>query len=314
MPVSVSKSIVGSRPKHWGIERQILHGLGTYRPGLLRGDYQASLLAEATKVSSSKLLQPFQPSQCLSLPAAALSWSTSPKERSFPLSDTRQENVSPMTLPASFAPSFCAQTPTSPVPTYASNALDVLEDTDDRETLESPILKSPTSFHSPPPKRSTRKLIGTLAKRLKTLRDSSIGDSIRLQSGQYPFGAKSTNWNDPRSRASSYLDVTIIGEAKCWENDPKKLTTLAYVHRYCTVKESSTLPTKGFVWLCLTHEMARMQSVRVGLSLRIYNAVVVPWNEASTPHALSYNIQHIVFDTQLCEPYPDTLPPLPECT
>lgn len=314
MPVSVSKSIVGSRPKHWGIERQILHGLGTYRPGLLRGDYQASLLAEATKVSSSKLLQPFQPSQCLSLPAAALSWSTSPKERSFPLSDTRQEKVSPMTLPASFAPSFCAQTPTSPVPTYASNALDVLEDTDDRETLESPILKSPTSFHSPPPKRSTRKLTGTLAKRLKTLRDSSIGDSIRLQSGQYPFGAKSTDWNDPRSRASSYLDVTIIGEAKCWENDPKKLTTLAYVHRYCTVKESSTLPTKGFVWLCLTHEMARMQSVRVGLSLRIYNAVVVPWNEASTPHALSYNIQHIVFDTQLCEPYPDTLPPLPECT
>lgn len=190
--------------------------------------------------------------------------------------------------------------------------------------LFSPRHNSP-GLQSPPPRKNSRST-GPLSKRLKSLRDSYKGDSVRLCSGQYPFLHTTTNnmscldRNDPRHRTHSYMDVTVVGD---WE-ERKLLTVLAHVHSHVSTQphgsvpagvqvEQRMQPASSLVWLCVSYETAREQGLQVGSELRLYNVVVVPLEEkqAMTDGDKAKHPLAIVICTQLCEPYPAVLPKLP---
>jgi hypothetical protein len=193
-----------------------------------------------------------------------------------------------------------------------------------RETLEANV-------HT---QRKSKPKLGPLGKRLKCLRDSIKGDCLRFQSGQYPFtdksknnGAFSRDGGDPRSRASNHCDVTIISPVMPFEaeNDGEVVAALAYVHcfKYNELKipvlehsRTNTANQKGFVWMLFSRKTVIEQKLAVQSELRIYNSVWIP---ASNVAAVSYlkttginsTIKWLVACTQLCEPYPSLLQPLP---
>lgn len=195
----------------------------------------------------------------------------------------------------------------------------------DSTLMLSPRLGSPTGMYSPPSRKSGKSKInkaGPLSKRLKVLRDAVKGDSVRFQCGQYPFSAKvAFDMNDPRNRAKSYMDVTVMADSCPWAKDSsQRLTVLAYIHTH----EPTTTTTqtqqaaavdaafdckKCMAWLCFSFETAREQNLRIGSELRIYNAVVIP---VASKIDATYHVDFIVLCTQLCEPYPALLPKLPE--
>lgn len=150
-------------------------------------------------------------------------------------------------------------------------------------------------------------------------------EATRLRSGEYPFPNKVTSrfdLYDPRNRATSYMDVTLVGET-CypWESNgrgskgPNNQTILGYVHNHHRYQDRDKLASqhhhqtaeKGLVWICFSsetlqeHNLLKNNNSPRGYQLRIYNAVVVP-TAAGNPTILS---------TNLCEAYPlDILGPL----
>jgi hypothetical protein len=116
----------------------------------------------------------------------------------------------------SFAPSF--------MPTKSLNVSDQLEEeTPDQEDFAT-ILPTTTAHdvfspHKLVPSRTKRRTVkgraavGPLATRLSAIRDALSNDSLRLNSGQYPFASHTSfDLNDPRKRARSYTDMTILSE------------------------------------------------------------------------------------------------------
>eukprot|EP00957_Ditylum_brightwellii_P142619 10866313-Ditylum_brightwellii.AAC.1 len=92
---------------------------------------------------------------------------------------------------------------------------------------------------------------------LRTICSTIIGDCAQFQSGSYPFrggerGRTSSSYrrhsggdmNDPRNRATSYMDVTIIGEQPIpWAVS----TCAAYVHSYVENKKDDDKEKKNTV-------------------------------------------------------------------
>jgi hypothetical protein len=221
----------------------------------------------------------------------------------------------------SFTPSFLSsRLPTKTV--SEEDQVDGNESFPDSMLTLSPRLGSPTGMYSPPSRKAGKgkiSKVGALSKRLKMIRDGVKGDSVRFQCGQYPFSAKAAfDMNDPRNRAKSYMDVTIIGDSCPWAKDSsQRLTVLAYIHTHeptTTTQQAAAVDAafdckKCMVWLCFSFETAREQNLRIGSELRIYNAVAIPVaskSDAKDP------VDFIVLCTQLCEPYPSVLPKLPE--
>lgn len=178
---------------------------------------------------------------------------------------------------------------------------------------------------------------GTWTKRFATLRNSRANDSVRLQNQAFSRHRHNHAFdlNDPRKRANSYTDVTIVGGGDCtgsasWihaagavgEQD-SKIAVLAYLHRHVRAGSETNHPSfqeKEFAWVSFTLATARSISLQKGIQLRLYNAVVIPNRHAVTidPHAAtalgvksSMECRHVVICTHLCEPYPSGLEPLP---
>jgi len=177
-------------------------------------------------------------------------------------------------------------------------------------------------------KQNSKKLkAGPLMKRLRALRSAVDGDSIRFQSGMYPFAQAASrrfDLSDPRNRATSYMDVSIVCEPVPWD-EHERITVLGFVHKTEKVSKGANDNTadlvKGsrFAWLGFTYATAREQNVRKGSKLRIYNTVSIP--SSSAIQIDGYGEDSVVMDrccdqtilcTQLCEPYPDSLPALPD--
>jgi len=258
-----------------------------------------------------------------------------------------------------FAPTFLSTHPKTTV--EANNATpnedDVVELDDAKADFKIIQNASPHSaFASPttttPPRRgASRKQhygrgktgggAGPLTKRLKQIRDGIKGDTIRFQSGQYPFRATSFDMNDPRNHATSYMDVTILGESIPWEKEHQKLTCLGYVHTHhlttaaaaASISSSTARSQACLAWMCFTFETAREKNVQAGTKLRVYNPVVFPSRTAaSSPSAeeespllakaprttsahqqpLSGTVVDWMILCQLCEHYPECLPDLPD--
>jgi hypothetical protein len=211
----------------------------------------------------------------------------------------------------------------------------------------------------PPPTTTTRKVDdGPLVQQLKRIRSTIQGDIVRLASGQYPFCAVShhnrrhssssssskknivIDRNDPRNRATTVIDVTILGRTiydaekrnrhHCNEDSQQHhlMTFPCYVHTTWTStttnNEPSSIPNATFTNIVLTKDTIVAHNVRYGTQLRIYNAIYIPnpmpslindpTNDATTnserhyhsdPHSSSSSTcsNGYIVCTQLCEPY-----------
>jgi len=156
--------------------------------------------------------------------------------------------------------------------------------------------------------------------------------------------------NDPRNRAEYYVDVTILSEPRSWSREGKKIVFLGYIHNKVRIKKRNEIvahsscsqsmrfrmPSQSIAaintgtaqatsrtsetndngayqhdppyhaWICFMRDTVREQRITQKTQLRIYNAVIV-----SKDCFLSSSFPTVLC-TQLCEPYPSTLPPLPE--
>jgi len=183
---------------------------------------------------------------------------------------------------------------------------------------------------SPAPTRKSKQM-GPLMKRLKAIRSGTEGDAIRLRSGQFPFSVRGMDRNDPRNRATTVCNVTLLGNPIAWGSDSvgehkssagghhagnhhRLVTALSYVHSWTrplvrsTTNDSPGEDMLGLVWAVFTYDKAREQSLGKGTQLRIYNAVgLMP------PLGTDGDSERMLLSTNLCEPYPSSsLPPLPD--
>jgi hypothetical protein len=168
---------------------------------------------------------------------------------------------------------------------------------------------------------------------LQKIRTEVRTDKTRLRSGEYPFPNKlSSRFDlyDPRNRAESYLDVTIVGESwfQCWDSGSSNARSrlsrptnsdsviLGFVHTHHIYPERSKLPlpqiNQCLAWLRFSDETVHEHSLLSnpqGKQLRIYNAVIFPvaCHERVGCNQSEASIQVCIYNvvcTQLCEPYP----------
>lgn len=260
-------------------------------------------------------------------------------------------------LPVSFLPAFLAHSPTpssstaameisSATPAAADDGTTATRDTlvvveqqnniflPNANAMMSPS-PSPSPFSSPPPPSkkaySASHNKGPLAKRLKSIRDNIKGDCLRLQSGQYPFSVRSLNPNDPRNRADTIGNVTILGnpivvvvggaEKKQQQQQQQHLIVLAMIHDWTNATTNATAATTAplniegqYAWMSFTFETAREHKLAQGSQLRIYNAIPIPItdNNDDAQQQQQQQVKWMVVATQLCEAYPShILPALP---
>lgn len=166
-------------------------------------------------------------------------------------------------------------------------------------------------------------------KRLRALRSAVDGDAIRFQSGMYPFAQSATrrfDLSDPRNRATSFMDVSIVCEPVPWD-EHQRITVLGFIHRFEKVGgkqrandiENVAVESGRFAWISFTYDTAREQNVRKGSTLRIYNTISVPCSTLTQIEGYGADsvvenrcCDQTVLCTQLCEQYPDSLPKLPD--
>lgn len=207
---------------------------------------------------------------------------------------------------------------------------------------ESNYRSTPTSPYQTPP-RSSKKSQGPLSRLLNSMRRSIDADSARLQSGMFayhPEDDKRIDVNNPRNRAETIMDITIVGDnPKPFVNDETKIVVLGYVHDFFKNKKmirTVQMPSRRgkirniaaphttticddfeeegvidnvvsfhhpeFAWICFTRENYFELSVSDGKQLRLYNPIVL---ESFGSTRLS-----IVVGTKLCEARPMGLPQL----
>ena len=213
----------------------------------------------------------------------------------------------------SFAPSFC----TSKLGNN-NRVSDQIEevtmdlDVDDNGTVPIRAPASTTFSSKPTRKRKTTKAsVGPLGKRLAVLRNALASDSARLSA--FGISQNAFDLNDPRRRAKSQTDVTILGDAPVSEGG--KLTFLGLVHMHVRKDANpDTSTTTAWeprcAWISFTPVTARSINPQKGLRVRMYNAVLLPCPEIQLQGLPSANgivantaCRHILLCTQLCEPF-----------
>jgi hypothetical protein len=313
---------VAGRPKHWG--GSTVRELGSKgRTVLVSARKRSNLAAELSKAAQTRTLMPPPPRTTIFKRARTEERSTFPPRAPGASTETLpQPSMDTSTL--SFTPAFLSSR--LPKTVSEEDQVEGNESLPDSMLTLSPRLGSPSGMYSPPSRKNGKaknSKAGALSRRLKVIRDAVKGDSVRFQCGQYPFSAKAAfDMNDPRNRAKSYMDVTVMKDSCPWAKDSsQRLTVLAFVHTHELTTTTTTQaqqvaavdaafdPKNCLAWLCFSFETAREQNLSLGSELRIYNAVAIPVankSDAKDP------VDFIVLCTQLCEPYPAVLPKLPE--
>jgi hypothetical protein len=164
--------------------------------------------------------------------------------------------------------------------------------------------QSPPQMASPP--ISKKRKTGALFTRLQKIRNDILGDTIRFQSGQYPFREKKSlfDLNDPRSRARSSMDLTILSDAEQFDHvqgTGKQLVALCYLHEHLVSvdgTESAIYPRAVPVWSVFHGESVRTLNLRRGSAVRIYDGI---------PVAMADPCQWIIICSELIELYPAIL-------
>lgn len=237
----------------------------------------------------------------------------------------------------SFAPLF--------VPSRPSNlfSVDGLVE-DERDVVNCPAIGGAVSsansgvnfdYHSSPNpnmgrRRRSKACNGPWVRRLTSLQTMRGNDSFRLQNEVF---ARRTvvDVNDPRKRANTYVDVTLVGQYDGpWVDLPEdyKITLLGYAHRHVQKKKTGmqqrqpvTFLSEGTLsWFTFTLTTARNVSLHQSRFLRIYNPVILPCPSTKVlnipwPHSRvdgnvnldGYCATHVIC-THLCERL-DSIPP-----
>jgi hypothetical protein len=180
------------------------------------------------------------------------------------------------------------------------------------------------SNHSSPKRRSPMKgKGGPLGKRLFALRNTLANDTARLSA----MSTSAFDLNDPRKRATSTTDLTIVGDISPTKMIHGKHVTLAMVHSHKETRNSDAPDQPlheehhpSWVWVSFDISTARSVNLHKTQQLRIYNGVFITCTEVdivlpSMSHHSNENSEgppsenhqkcrHILACTQLCEPYP----------
>ena len=342
-----------NRPKHWGAGAALANR-GEFDSRVRKKPRVTDRLAELRKATERQSL--LRPRQKADVKAAASATMTS---RSHGLTTSLLTTPASTTSAAaghkeaparvSFTPSFLVSSGATVVESSTPATEDIVEMVQDDEDNNNNIKNHTSPWHKPPtaaiplsPSSPIHKKsmnhhrynnkaqtgAGYWTKRLRLLRDTHKGDCIRFQSGQYPFVKKgSLDMNDPRNRAKSYMDVTLLGEGAAWDHEFEKLTFLGVVHTHHDANTSLPQPPSRahgqLAWICFTYETAREKGLQANSSLRIYNpvafpakkrvAVVTPGHEQQQQQQQQQQpaVEWTICCTQLCERYPEQLPKLP---
>ena len=181
-----------------------------------------------------------------------------------------------------------------------------------------------SSNGSTPKRKQSKKLkAGPLMRRLRALRSAVEDDTIRFKSGVYPFAQTANrrfDLNDPRNRATSYMDVSIVRDPVSWDEHERKITALCFIHNSENVSTSADDNTadeesRRFAWISFHYDTAREQNICKGSMLRMYNTVSVPSSEPMQIDGLGEECivddrccDKTILCTRLCEPYPGFSP------
>lgn len=189
--------------------------------------------------------------------------------------------------------------------------------------------------------RKKSKLNGSLMNILSHVRGNTEADWVRFQSGSFPFceeTKRKIDINDPRNRADSFMDITIVkvgthvptrpnqvmvyGFVHCWyKNDrnihkrPNKASRIRQTRSPESIRKISQM-TKTimmqqvfdkpkYAWFSFNQETIRENGITKGAQIRMYNAIalLIPTIGDGCP---------LVLCTRLCESYPRELPSLPD--
>jgi hypothetical protein len=144
-------------------------------------------------------------------------------------------------------------------------------------------------------RRRRKKVPGTLSQLLQTIRKSIESDLVRFQSSHYlqhhyhrDVGEVRGNtdnimdFNNPRNRAETIVDVTIIGgNVVPFATGSNKVIILGHVHSFIKKNKNNTtasmenkyLPTNA--WLCFNPQTIKEHGIHSGRQLRIYDAMLL---------------------------------------
>lgn len=216
-----------------------------------------------------------------------------------------------------FAPSF--------VVTKQPKVQDHVDDGGFSQPTTPPPEETATAPISPP--RSRRRVNGggksqhgILARRLANAIACRANDALRLRNPAFCQGA--FDMNDPRKRASTVLDLTIVGNlipsGTRKNSTDGKYNAACYIHRQATATDNRLTAHPAFAWASFLPTSIRTLGIRRGTSLRVYDAIVITPRGVGTDGSLVDGKTKpgccwpVVARTDLCELYPGTLEPLPE--
>jgi hypothetical protein len=205
------------------------------------------------------------------------------------------------------------------------------DDEDDHVPIQRPTFSSP-----PPPRRHrSSKSHGPWTKRLHALKSNQANDAIKLQHAGMNRHGVSFDLHDPRRKAKTYTDVTILGQEDCYgvplpirwqqirdapctnddQHKERLLTVLCHIHNHGAMNRgnpASGAVSKVFAWISFTRTTARNVGLQRGLELRLYDAILLPMRSVEYPPHTE-NGEHcsfIAICTQLCERHPELLDPV----
>jgi hypothetical protein len=185
-------------------------------------------------------------------------------------------------------------------------------------------------FSPPPAQRRRRpKISGKWGSRMVALRSSRSTGFLKLNHKVFARHGGTTDLNNPRKLAKSYLEITILGSYEGpWTDVPEDctVTLLGYVHSHIRRKHSIQLLNRDrlsqnqnvpvqndyLAWCTFRLSTARIINLECFCRLKIYDAVILPCpptEEIELPGFLSTNgeimpkqrCDSIIVGTDLCE-------------
>ena len=192
-----------------------------------------------------------------------------------------------------------------------------------------------SSTNTPPRRRRMSKTPagGPWTKRFAAIKANQASDVLKLQ---HTFlnrqqGISFIDLNDPRRKAKTFTDVTILAQKDChgvalpvigWGTSSSRdinnsnsdqhneglWTVLCYLHNHGPMtggKPASATMSNAHGWISFTRTTARSVGLQKGLQLRLYDAVLLPmgrameWNSDGAEQGT-----FIAICTQLCERHP----------
>jgi len=303
---NVKKSIVGIRPTHWGDQnrrmisksKKSLHQLA--KPSALAAATRTPFTVTKANRKKKNVVSNGEKDKSDN---SAINKNSYSNNTSSSKSGTDVTNGEVKKSSFSFAPSFVPKKSIASIAASLNNEAVGDDSGDECRTVTSKRLAhvntniNPFVNTSPYAKRRRAKPVtGEWGRRLILIRNSRSNDSVRLRNQAFAR-RRMYDLNDPRKRAKTFTDVTIMGSYNGpWINLPEdmKITVLGYMHRHIQRNKSSTKGTNHpqdqkhrqetkniisqdcFAWFTFTLATARCINLERACKLRIYNAVVLP--------------------------------------